>query len=209
LPALTRSGLVEEFLKHGFQYLRQEPGRPELIVQGAMEEVVHAHLWPFRETTDSFVDGDEVVGLGRIQQVYDTEGELLPISRDKVIARWGIDYEGEPMNYYVERGETMRLAPIGSGSYFVTHFSRCCWIDAEGNRHIEATANSNVPVVPSEFLDVVLLVARRKAKEDVDNEEAVAALEGRIASRMDDMRATLIHQVVDEPMYVRQTQEQV
>lgn len=207
MPDWTRADLRGELHSHGHQYLQSEPGRANDFIQRAVEELVGEHDFPFRERSELVIPGEPVTGLGRIEQVTREDGYVLEPARRSDIQEWhGMNPEtGAEARYYYQWGQdTIYTYPATEDTLAVHHFSLICWVGADDTRKVEADDDLDKPIVPVAYRDVILLLARIYAKEDVDSEQA-DVLRGRYEERLDDMRSTLIHRQVDEPMRIRVT----
>ncbi len=211
MPDWTRGEIREELYSHGHQYLRQEPERGNHFVQRAVEELLSEHDWPFRETSEEFLHGEAIEGLGRIDQVTLEDGSVLePVKRSSLNDQYGRNGSqiGTPHSYYRWGQEAIYSYPESEDAMVVAHYSLAGWVlDSDGSLAKTAESDEDKPVVPSEYRDVILILARCYAKEDVDNEQMAASLRGRYEERVDDMRATLIHRQVDELQRTRVTEE--
>lgn len=206
MPEWTRGQLRAELLAHGFHYLPVE--RANGFVQRSMEETIQEFEFPFRERTETVTPGDELEGLGKVEQVQRADGAVLaPRRRDELIDRYGASWnEGTPEFYFFDGQSRVSVYPTSTELVTVRHFSRAVWVRAgDGALAMSAVDDLDVPVIPSDFLDVPLLLARAYAKEDVDNRAEAVELRTRYRERLTTMIEALKHREVDELMRIRVT----
>lgn len=191
-----------EVLAHGLRFLDKDTMRANNLVQQAVEEVVNKHDWPFRETNELAYHGIAVVGLGAVQQVVTERGAYLVPRRRDELSEWGDTGVGTPHSYYMWRQDTLYLYPESDEAVACYHYSKLCWTE-NGERVQTATDDDAVCVIPSEFLDVPVLLALERAKRLAGNPEEAGTFRETFDIRLDDMRAALIERQVDEVQRIR------
>ena len=212
MPDWSRGDLREELLSHGFRYLEQEGTRGNTFVQMAVEELIQEHEWPFRLALTVFTPLVPIDGLGKVQQVLipETGKPLEPVREDWLRDQYNdLGVTGTPRYYYLYNQRQLSVYPYTADDMWVRHFSLLGWIDSTDNQTPLRTPNldADYPVVPHEFRDLIVLLARTYAKEDAGNMEEAMALRERYVERLEDMRGALMTQQVDELKRVRRTTE--
>ena len=206
MPDWNRGQIRAELLAHGFQYLGNEAGRANGFVERAVEEIIQEHEFSFRERYVIAVPGDPITGLGKIEQVSLEDGTILePRRLSDLREQYGrVDEEGVPRYYYSWGAETIYVYPASTENIAVHHYTISGWVDVEGSVP-ESAADSDEPIIPAGFRDLILLLALCYAREDVESPEAEQS-RLRYEERLDDLRST-IHRQVDEPDFIKLTGE--
>lgn len=147
--ANTLAGLRSRFQRRGFDHLSNQECNDTL--NSAYQEVCDLEDWPFLEADASGVAPLTVADLRKVYTVRDSvQKAWLPrVERDSIIDR-GLDVAttGTPAYYYVDAGNIVRTYPVG-GTLAVRYWKT----------PTDLTTDSDVPVIPTRYLDVVVLCA--------------------------------------------------
>ena len=207
----TRGSMRREFLDGGFHYLENSSGRANRILERAMGELISEHQFPFREREQEVVPGEALAGLGQVEQVTrSSDGRVLEPVRFSTLREQyrSMEDTGEPLVYYQWGQDTIRVYPTTEEPILVHHYSLARWRAAgSGELLVVAASDDDQPILPFEYVDLAMTLARAIGKEDVDNRVEADSLRRGYETRLEAMRATLISRQVDEPQRIRVTQE--
>lgn len=176
---MTLAELKTELAARGFDYLSDT--RRGLFINQARAELDDLFLWPYRLTIATGASPLTVSDLGVIESVLDTANSSVALSAVEWSGLAGLDTTttGTPSRFYVDNG-VVRTYPAG-GTLSVRHFK----IPPD-------ISDSQQPLAPARFHDVIVDIAARNAYFDRDNPDAANALQAKIDRRVAQMVDSLL-----------------
>lgn len=176
--------LRTEFLARGFDYLSTT--RADRYINQAYGELCEMERWPFLEKTTTGAAPLTISDLGAVASVLDADrnAKLNYIDRRTLFDIYkDLSTTGEPRWYYIEDGKTLKTYPVG-GTLNVRY-----WIVPA-----ELSGDTDAPVVPTRFHNLIVDLAVRRAYIDSDNFEAAQALQAEADRGMTVMAQSLLAQ---------------
>lgn len=168
---MTYKEIREEVVARGFNDFEQSDARIKRWVNQAYREITDAHPWPFLEATKEGTAPVEIEDLGHVLSVANTTTEsfLNPADRRQIVELDPKldDSETNPVLWY-RQGETeVKVWPADTTSTFVVRYLKT---------PAELKEDSDKPVIPTAYQDIIVDGAVVRAYKNRDNYEAVQAV---------------------------------
>lgn len=148
----------------------------------AYKELVGEELWSFRETDATGAAPLTITDLGVVASVVDTAQRrpLQPVERQTLVDAYTIVTTAGSPRYFFLLGKQVNTFPVG-GTLSVHYWKQAADLSASGD----------LPIVPDEWHDGILLgAARRAALREAQDYELARAYEGE--------RQQVLKQMIDE-----------
>lgn len=176
--------LVIEFKARGFTHVGS---RSENYVNDAMIlDICEADDWPFLEKSAEGKAPLEITDLSAVRYVIDVtqEVKLVPLKQDRITDDYGVNLAlaGNPMNYYLEAGDTVKVYPTNTSDTIQVAY----WKTAP------RLTGTETPLIPERFHSLIVDGAVARAYEQSDDFELAVAAKDRFNTRLQSMRDSLM-----------------
>jgi hypothetical protein len=172
----------------------------ERYVDESVREFDAEELWPWRPVEVTGAAPLTVTTLGPIDYVRDADLRPLTPRRKSELVEESRDLTeiGSAQNYYVE-GSVVKTWPVSSTAITVRHYDQGGWVTGRE----AAGSDADTPRADVRWHDLILLLARLRAKEASEKYEAAAALWQRYQARLEQARQAELRDNWDEPDVIR------
>lgn len=205
MPDWNRGQMADELRNRGFHFLDADgPTRVNDMIQAAIEEINGEEPWPYNFIETQVNLPVVIPDLGEIEHLSFDGGPLSPTEYGDVMDRRNSQAAGTPRAYYFA-GQILRTTPTATGLFDIAYYSRYYWIDYADpdSRALTALNNASLPTIPSDFRDVVVLLAVTYAAADSQGPEQEQAARSKYEQRLEQMRRQLIRPITDEAKKIR------
>jgi len=177
---MTRAELVQEVVDRGYDYV--STARIGRFVDTAYRRICSQRNWPFLEAEAQGAPPLELADLWKVLSVSANEHPLSPADRRWLVAAYpNLTDEGEPVFWYLEN-TTLKSYPVTSDEVAVRYRKRPT-----------ALADSEEPLIPEEFQDVIVDLAIVPClKDDDEFQEARELKLGEVKEGIQEMAAALL-----------------
>lgn len=182
-----------ELKARGADYLSDT--RLDAFLNQAQRELCNLAFWPFTEASSSGASPLTISDLRVIRYVTDDDNDcrLRHLAKHYLIETVGdLTTVGTPTCYYVDSGSIVRTYPVG-GTITAAYYKKPAAL----------TSDSDVFIVPDEYMDVVYDLAVRRVLKDAGNYADAATLAADIVAQIDGMRTALLANTDGPADYVR------
>lgn len=166
--------------------------RLQRFVDWALRRVTHAENWPQRWVRVDLASFDPTLH-GQLDAVVGDRGHLRLTTLD-ALGSANLAQAGVPDVYYFE-GQALKTWPVATSGVRVVCWTRAIWVAGGAT----AASVNDVPVMPVDFDDLVVLEARLHCLEDTDEMGLRDELKLRAATELDRLRDLHLNQNADEP----------
>lgn len=189
---MNLSELVIEFKARGFDYL--VTSRCENYINDSyVLDICEQDDWPFLEASTESKAPLEIANLSAVRYVIDVtqEVKLVPLKQDRITDDYGVNLAlaGNPVNYYLEAGDTVRVYPTSTSDTILVAY----WKTAP------RLTGTETPLLPTRYHSLIVDGAVARAYEDSDDYELANASKDRFNMRLQSMRDALTDLQHDAP----------
>lgn len=196
----NRGQLRAELIDQGFDYL--PTNRADYFLDFAATEIVEEAHWPFRAKEVTGNLPITITDLAAVENVTRGEGyvALAPRERQNLIDEFqSVTMGGAPQYYWIDGATTIRGFPSDTSSVTVRYYSSNAWT----NGGQTALNDSDTPLIPLRYRELVVLLAKVRAKEDNDDYEEAGIVMQRYTQRLEQAKASLLKNQIDEEKIVK------
>lgn len=177
--------------------------RRKRYLNQAYAEICNYASWPFLETSDSSVQhGDTITDLGSILSVYNStdEIELSGTTRDwiKQSVEPDLTTTGTAQYWYLTGEYTFNVYPVDSTTSFTVYYLKV---------PTTLSNDSDEPIIPDRFQDLIIDRAAIKCYKDSDNLSAAQALRVEYKAGLDDMAAAFFARNLQVPEQINRVSD--
>lgn len=185
------SDLYNEVFFRGFTYLNDASTgliRTKRWVNEAMHEINDLADWPYLETDVSGTAPLTVADLRRVIAVADTTDATLPLRfapREWIVQTYGSvsALTTLPRFYFVDKGNIVTIFPAKVTTTIAVRYIK---------NAADLSADSDVPLMPTRYQELIVQGACRRAYEDAEDWQAAQTAEADRQSGIAAMRVALL-----------------
>lgn len=164
--SVTFGDLLAELYARGFDFLNQDAAgrsRAKRWINQSYLELCESNAWPFLSASTSGQAPLEIPDLRQVLSVTVVDRELWGLDRRTLSRRYSnLEAEGEASSWYLD-GNTLRVYPVSTEPLSVRYLMV----------PPDLVDDTDEPVVPGRFADVIVDGAVIRALKDTDNWEVL------------------------------------
>lgn len=174
------------------------------FAQQAATELYTKELWDFRRTVLTDTTPITLPAGALVKHVRDaaTNERYWPITESSAKNELGVATGQGQREYTVEGDTRLDTHPSSETELTVVYFGVAPWVTGGD----EPDSEGDTTWIPLAYIDIVVEIGTAKGLRDDNREDEAMVLEaegGIIERRLNDMRAALLRDQVDEPRYIR------
>lgn len=188
--------LQTEFYGRGFDYLNQDTAgqtRAKRWLNQAYLELCDLHPWPFLHEDASGTAPLTITDLRAVLEVTDStnDAKLRSIERSDLSDMFpDLPDSGSAEWYYLDDPTTLAVYPADTSSTFSVRYVKV---------PAELSGDTDEPVVPARFHDLIVDGAALRAYKDSDNFDAASFMRGEFERGVGQMVWALLVRTLDRP----------
>lgn len=184
---MTFAELKTELAARGFDYLSST--RLAAFINDAMHELDDEDMWPYRYKTTSGTAPLTVTDLGTVLMVVDETNDvpLTPTTELLLTEQFGdISLTGDPEFWYLTYSSGSPVINVYPINTTITLGVRYLYVRSS------LSAESDEPIAPSRFHNIIMDIAVRMAYNDSDNPGSAQGIQVEIDRKLGRMRGALL-----------------
>jgi len=191
---VTLAELRQEVAARGFDFVSST--RLDRWINQAYTEICNYAPWPFLETSTTKTNAQAITDLGSVLSVYDaaTKSELHAADRDWIKQNISNDLTitGTACYWYLTSSNTFNVYPVDTATFTIYYLEVPNELDSD----------TDEPLIPDRFQDLIVDRAAIKAYKDNDQYEAVSALRAEYNTDLEQMGWAFFGRNLQEPEQV-------